>query len=406
MRNALLLAACIFALVAMACELDNQAKPQTTVDTPMGEAFHAVKNGWDITALAVNTNKCVPAGPLNLGLMQPKLPKGVYLCVLVELTNTGKEKHALGSDRFKLHDGMGREFEAEGFNDARTYDDISWGEDLNPGLSLRGILIFDVPREISGLWLETVGGGHITLGNVSNGQLPPAAGSGTAPQVPGTPTATESVHPPTMSPPPPPTPTRPPPPPTPTPRPPAVLLLTPDSGPPGSTVTVIGADFPPLVAVRGSIRSILTVDTITPDVNGAFKTSGLVYPAAALGPGTAEVCWEQLELCARAPFTVTAPPPASTPTPPAYHPSITFRPASGPVGIVVTVSGVGLEPNHTVTISSSGMTLGNAATDGHGNFVVSGPIPNFAIAGTTYRVQACTSPSVCAETTFAVTGPR
>ena len=133
----------------------------------IGDAFEASKDGWTIKVTDVVANSAWVDGILGL----PKLAQGTFLLVHVELTNTATSTHALGKNRFTLHDSSGRKFEAAFLQENQLLTDISFGRDVPPGVSTTVIVGFDVPKTDQGLWLETVGKGHIALGSLRDGNF-------------------------------------------------------------------------------------------------------------------------------------------------------------------------------------------------------------------------------------------
>jgi hypothetical protein len=177
----------------------------------IGDTWHAISDGWDITVDDVTTTKAMQGGILGL----PHVATGVYLAVTVTMLNTGMGAHALGDNRFKLVNAAGQSYDASAFN--RSYgggsynEDISSGKDVNPGESLDGILFFDVPPTVSGLQFKVIGGGVFALGDLQGGRLaqaggaPGASSDGTstnaAPALPVSPTSKTGAWSPAPSPP-------------------------------------------------------------------------------------------------------------------------------------------------------------------------------------------------------------
>jgi len=129
-----------------------KANPTVSQDLGIGDTFHAVKDGWDITVTAVH----VKSARSSMGGLVQEEARGVFLAVDVHLTNTGQSANALGADRFTLSDGQGRKWEA-------ANEDIAL-EDIGPGLSTEKTLYFDVPPDAAAeVWLETIGDGRISL---------------------------------------------------------------------------------------------------------------------------------------------------------------------------------------------------------------------------------------------------
>ncbi|MFH1587076.1 MAG: DUF4352 domain-containing protein [Candidatus Diapherotrites archaeon] len=83
---------------------------------------------------------------------------GIYLIVEVEVKNVGKKAEYLTSSNIKIIDDQEREFETDSsaaiyldmdpeFEDAKTL----LFDKLNPGLTQKGYLVFDIPEDIKGV---------------------------------------------------------------------------------------------------------------------------------------------------------------------------------------------------------------------------------------------------------------
>jgi len=88
---------------------------------------------------------------------------GIYQLVFVTALNNDKEPRYVDSNMFKLVDSQGREFTTS--TEATTSYTLSQGgkwdfflKQLNPGLEQEGALIFDIPKDATGLKLEVKGG--------------------------------------------------------------------------------------------------------------------------------------------------------------------------------------------------------------------------------------------------------
>lgn len=78
------------------------------------------------------------------------------------MTNVGNDPQYLSDDYFSLYDAKGRQFDVD--TEAMISNDDSsdlWLEDINPGNSVKGEVIFDIPKkanpttlEFSGSWLD------------------------------------------------------------------------------------------------------------------------------------------------------------------------------------------------------------------------------------------------------------
>lgn len=147
------------------------------------------------------------------------------------------------------------------------------------------------------------------------------------------------------------------------------IVLSPTSGPIGTSVHITGSGFTALDAItfKYAGSSISATDgPITADVTGAFSAH-ITVPASVAGGHTVEAD-DAHSGSATATFTVTA--------------SIAITPASGIVGATIGISGSGFAATSVVTFTFGGASLttspGTVTTDGSGN------IP----AGVTFAVPA------------------
>jgi hypothetical protein len=78
---------------------------------------------------------------------------GEFVILSLQIENVGQESFDLSSRVFRLIDSQGREYETD--NEAGVYleDSIEY-EQLNPGLTVEGRIVFDVPTEQQGRMLQ------------------------------------------------------------------------------------------------------------------------------------------------------------------------------------------------------------------------------------------------------------
>lgn len=105
-------------------------------------------------------------------------PNGIFLVVETELTNQGSESFSVTSNAYSAVDSEGNSFDADteaGIyieQDSRVDGEAISFEQLNPGLSTDGVLVFDVPEgeemrlriEPTG-WLDTGNTHEVELGS-------------------------------------------------------------------------------------------------------------------------------------------------------------------------------------------------------------------------------------------------
>lgn len=88
--------------------------------------------------------------------------QGIFKIIEVSITNNQKDAITIDSNSFKLIDDKGREFtysvEGQSSFDIATGNESLFLKSLNPGLTLKSKIIFDVPKDATGLYLKTQGG--------------------------------------------------------------------------------------------------------------------------------------------------------------------------------------------------------------------------------------------------------
>lgn len=119
-------------------------------------AMPVTGGGW---TLAVNRAHTTPTVA-----KQPAM--GVFIAVDLVMENTGSAPQQLCGSALTLRDGQGRTFKysAEATDD---YGPQSLCAAINPGLKAQAAIIFDVPKDATGLVLEGIGGFKAILGDVA-----------------------------------------------------------------------------------------------------------------------------------------------------------------------------------------------------------------------------------------------
>lgn len=78
---------------------------------------------------------------------------GVFVVVALEITNVGDESFDLSSNVFHLVDSQGREYDTDTEAVIRAENGLSY-EQVNPDLTITGVVIFDVPSDQTGRQLR------------------------------------------------------------------------------------------------------------------------------------------------------------------------------------------------------------------------------------------------------------
>lgn len=96
--------------------------------------------------------------------------QGVFKVVTLKIENTGKETRTIDSSMLKLRDNQGRTFERS--IDGQTAKGLAQGQvdlflqQVQPGLSVNGEIVFDIPKDAEGLVLEVRGGLFATAAEI------------------------------------------------------------------------------------------------------------------------------------------------------------------------------------------------------------------------------------------------
>lgn len=96
--------------------------------------------------------KGIKCGETSVGTNQylTKTAQGQYCLLSVNVKNIGNEKQSLFSANQKLLDGANKEYSAD--DTATLYaapQGSSWYSDINPGNSVEGTIVFDVPKDVT-----------------------------------------------------------------------------------------------------------------------------------------------------------------------------------------------------------------------------------------------------------------
>jgi len=133
--------------------------PESAIDsgapTKPLERFAEIGTSYDLTGLNFVIDGFEEKTTLNQPYDSPvKAPDGVkFVLVNLKITNSGAEQYTFFVDHFfRLADAQGRRFNmSEHWQDVKTYLNVS---DLGPGVPKSGIVVYEVPNDSSGYFLE------------------------------------------------------------------------------------------------------------------------------------------------------------------------------------------------------------------------------------------------------------
>lgn len=94
-------------------------------------------------------------------MIRPVATEGKFLVIDMEIYNNGKKNMTIDNRLFKVRDGMGREYESSVDMDVllllKEHGDLYF-KDINPGISKRGKLVFELPKDAENYTLAVSGG--------------------------------------------------------------------------------------------------------------------------------------------------------------------------------------------------------------------------------------------------------
>ena len=123
-----------------------QTIPSTETTTPysLGQTFTFGEFNYKYTNMQTKSY----VGEYLYGTLMGDEPNGIYLIFDVEIENIGNEANYI-NDAIYIIDSQGREYEQD--DSAWIYlDDNIVFDELNPGLTKKGQIIFDVPQNLDG----------------------------------------------------------------------------------------------------------------------------------------------------------------------------------------------------------------------------------------------------------------
>ena len=86
-----------------------------------------------------------------------KKTNGKFIKIYIEVMNDAKETKDMFTPRFKIEDNQGRKFERLSDDMLYIADSINFGQQLQPGLSVSGAVVFELPKDSEGLKLIIIG---------------------------------------------------------------------------------------------------------------------------------------------------------------------------------------------------------------------------------------------------------
>ncbi|WP_404997127.1 DUF4352 domain-containing protein [Caldifermentibacillus hisashii] len=106
--------------------------------------------------------------------MEPATTDGQFVVIDIEAFNNDKETRMVDSSMFKIKDNQGREFEPTTDTDVMmVLGDFAdfFLQDINPGISKTGKLVFELPSDATSFSLEVSSGYGFAGGDYETIQL-------------------------------------------------------------------------------------------------------------------------------------------------------------------------------------------------------------------------------------------
>lgn len=134
------------------------SKPANNTQTAtLAKVGEAVQDG-DIAFTAIDTTKAKTLG----NQYTRKTAQGTFYIVTLKIENKGKETKTIDSSMLTLTDSQGRQFDRS--IDGQTAKGLAEGkvdlflQQVQPGLNVTGDIVFDIPKDATGLKLNVKGG--------------------------------------------------------------------------------------------------------------------------------------------------------------------------------------------------------------------------------------------------------
>ncbi|MGW4469652.1 DUF4352 domain-containing protein [Nonomuraea sp. NPDC004354] len=125
------------------------AKRTSTSKASAGAVGELVQDG-DLAFTVIKTERADRVGSLRFG----EEAQGVFLLVHLRVTNMGDKAESFFGSRQKLIDQAGREYEASTKAAIYLRDSNSLYEKINPGNTVEGVVVFDIPTSATPTLVE------------------------------------------------------------------------------------------------------------------------------------------------------------------------------------------------------------------------------------------------------------
>jgi hypothetical protein len=130
---------------------------QTYQDTPKLSKINEVATSGEVSFTVIKVTEAK-----TLGQYFSRDAQGIFKIITLKIENNGKETKTIDSSMIKLKDSKGRTFERS--IDGQTAKGIDKGkvdlflQQVQPGLGVTGDIVFDIPKESTGLVLTARSG--------------------------------------------------------------------------------------------------------------------------------------------------------------------------------------------------------------------------------------------------------
>lgn len=133
---------------------DEKSKKQETTIYNIGETFMVDDVSFKVNKISEKEI----IGEYIMGTLFGEEAKGIFYIIDLTLENKASESKDIFMENFKIIDEQNRKFDyntmAEIYYDENGKDAITFGQQLQPGLPISGVKIFDLPTTAKGLKLE------------------------------------------------------------------------------------------------------------------------------------------------------------------------------------------------------------------------------------------------------------
>ena len=145
-------------------QVETQKETQVKEPETPKETIYSMNQDIDVDYLRYKVTKVETFTEMGTSMFK-KETKGKFVKVYLDILNNAKETKYIFSPRFYIIDNQGRKYDQLSDDMMYIANYIEFGQDLQPGLSVSGAIVFELPKDSTDLKL-VISGDWISLSQV------------------------------------------------------------------------------------------------------------------------------------------------------------------------------------------------------------------------------------------------